>query len=206
LPLEIEGLYAITVDNDPNIVANVKAALAGGASVIQYRDKTASAEKKHRIAVQLKNLCADKALFIINDDIALAKSVDADGVHLGKDDSDIGKARQLLGNKIIGVSCYNQLSLAQEAQAAGVDYIAFGRFFSSTTKPMAVQASPELLIEAKKILSVPVVAIGGITVNNADSLIKLGADSVAVINGLFGQLNITKTAQQYCALFANHYL
>lgn len=206
MPLEIEGLYAITVDNDPNIVANVKAALAGGASVIQYRDKTASAEKKHRIAVQLKNLCADKALFIINDDIALAKSVDADGVHLGKDDSDIGKARQLLGNKIIGVSCYNQLSLAQEAQAAGVDYIAFGRFFSSTTKPMAVQASPELLIEAKKILSVPVVAIGGITVNNADSLIKLGADSVAVINGLFGQLNITKTAQQYCALFANHYL
>ncbi|MDH5257990.1 MAG: thiamine phosphate synthase, partial [Gammaproteobacteria bacterium] len=183
----INGLYGITIGSDPCLEDNVKAALAGGATIIQYRDKSCSNEIKTRSALRLKELCAGKALFIINDDIALAKSIDADGVHLGKNDADIKKARQLLGKKIIGVSCYNQLSLAEEAQAAGVDYVAFGRFFSSSTKPDAVQASPELLTRAKQTLSVPVVAIGGITVNNADSLIKAGADAVAVINGLFKQ-------------------
>lgn len=199
----INGLYGITIGNDPCLEDNVKAALAGGATIIQYRDKSCSNEIKTRLALRLKELCAGKALFIINDDIALAKSIDADGVHLGKNDADIKKARQLLGKKIIGVSCYNQLSLAEEAQAAGVDYVAFGRFFSSSTKPDAVQASPELLTCAKQTLSVPVVAIGGITVNNADSLIKAGADAVAVINGLFKQPEIKKTAQTFSKLFKN---
>ena len=198
---KINGLYGITVDGDTNIEANVVAALDGGATVIQYRDKSSDGEKKRRIALQLKDLCAGKAIFVVNDDLVLAQSVDADGIHLGKDDADINKARRLLGDKIIGVSCYNQLSLAWEAQAAGVDYVAFGRFFSSSTKPAAAQASLELLNEAKKTLSVPVVAIGGITVNNADSLIKSGADSIAVINGLFGQPDIKKTAQQFSAKF-----
>lgn len=198
---KINGLYGVTIDGDIDIEANVKAALDGGASLIQYRDKSSSDEKKLSIALRLKELCAGKALFIINDDVALAKSVDADGVHLGKDDEDINQARQILGDKIIGVSCYNQLSLARKAQAAGVNYVAFGRFFSSSTKPSAAQASPELLNEAKKTLSVPVVAIGGITVNNADSLIEAGADSIAVINGLFGQPYIKITAQQYSAKF-----
>lgn len=199
----INGLYGITIGSDPCLEDNVKAALAGGATIIQYRDKSCSNEIKTRSALRLKELCAGKALFIINDDIALAKSIDADGVHLGKNDADIKKARQLLGKKIIGVSCYNQLSLAEEAQAAGVDYVAFGRFFSSSTKPDAVQASPELLTRAKQTLSVPVVAIGGITVNNADSLIKAGADAVAVINGLFKQPEIKKTAQTFSKLFKN---
>ncbi len=198
---KISGLYGVTIDNDPHLLANVKAALAGGASVIQYRDKSSSAEQKKITALALKKLCAGKALFIINDDTMLAKLVDADGVHLGKDDGDIEQARQIIGNKIIGVSCYNQLSLAEEAQKAGADYVAFGRFFSSSTKPTAAQASVDLLIEAKNKLSVPVVAIGGITVNNADSLIKAGADSIAVINGLFDQTNIKEKAQQYCAMY-----
>lgn len=204
---KVSGLYGVTIDNDLNILASVAAALAGGATVIQYRDKATTDEKKHNIAIALKKLCADKALFIINDDVELAKAVNADGVHLGKDDADISKARQILsckdGNKIIGVSCYNQLALAQKAQAAGADYVAFGRFFSSSTKPMAAQASLELLTRAKKTLSLPVVAIGGITINNAGSLIAAGADSIAVINGLFKQPNITKIAQQYSALFGN---
>ena len=110
----------------------------------------------------------------------------------------------MLGDKIIGVSCYNQLSLAVDAQSAGVDYVAFGRFFSSSTKPMAIQASLDLIVDAKRSLSVPVVAIGGITVNNADSLIGAGADAIAVINGLFSQPNITKTAQAFCAIFDNN--
>jgi len=197
----LNGLYGITIDNDPNIESNVKAALAGGASVIQYRDKSSSGEKKLNTAYRLKTLCANKALFIINDDIELAKLVDADGVHLGKDDADIMKARQLLGDKIIGVSCYDQLSLAEGAQNKGVDYVAFGRFYSSSTKPMATQASPDLIVEAKKLLVVPVVAIGGITVNNANTLIDAGADAIAVINGLFGQPAITETAQHFCSLF-----
>jgi len=199
----IDGLYGITIDNDPDIEVNVKAALAGGASVIQYRDKSSSSEKKRKIATKLKQLCAGKALFIINDDVELAKAAAADGIHLGKDDADIGRARALLGDKIIGVSCYNRLSLAEAAQAAGVDYVAFGRFFTSSTKPDAAQASVDLIVQAKKSLSVPVVAIGGITVNNAGSLIKAGVDSIAVINGLFAQPEIRKTAQAYCALFDN---
>ncbi|MDH3326271.1 MAG: thiamine phosphate synthase [Gammaproteobacteria bacterium] len=197
----INGLYGVTIDNDLRLTENVKAALAGGVSVIQYRDKSSSAEKKYDLAVRLKKLCAGKALFIINDDVSLAKSVDADGVHLGKDDADIHKARQLLGDKIIGVSCYNELSLAEKAQSEGADYVAFGRFYSSTTKPAAIQASPDLITAAKKSLSVPVIAIGGITVNNAGLLIEAGADAIAVVNGLFKQPDIKKTAQDYCALF-----
>ena len=199
----IKGLYGITVNGDDNVEANVAAALAGGTQVIQYRDKSSSEEEKYNIALKLKNLCRDKAIFIINDDVTLAKAVDADGVHLGKNDSDLTNARRLLGDKIIGVSCYNQLSLAEQAQAAGADYIAFGRFFTSTTKPSAVQASVDLIKHAKQSLDIPVVAIGGITVNNADTLINAGADAIAVINGLFMQPDIRQTAKTFNKLFKN---
>lgn len=200
---EIKGLYGITVSGDDNVETNVAAALGGGTQVVQYRDKSSSEEEKYNIALKLKNLCRDKAIFIINDDVTLAKAVDADGVHLGKNDSDLINARRLLGDKIIGVSCYNQLTLAEQAQAAGANYIAFGRFFSSSTKPSAVQASIDLIKYAKQSLDIPVVAIGGITVNNADTLINAGADAIAVINGLFGQSDITQTAKTFNKLFKN---
>lgn len=198
---KINGLYGITIDDDPDIEEKVASALAGGASIIQFRDKISSKNKKRKVAEKLKRLCHGRALFIINDDLDLAIDVVADGVHLGKHDGNIAAARKRIGGKLIGVSCYNQLSLAKQAQADGADYVAFGRFFSSRTKPDAIQASPDLIIQAKQILSIPIIAIGGITEKNAGSLIAAGADAIAVINGLFNQPDITKTAQNYCDLF-----
>jgi len=199
----IRGLYGITIDADSNIFENVEAALAGGASVIQFRDKSSTTEQKYAIALKLKSICAGRATFIINDDAELAKNVDADGVHLGSEDGSIEHARKIIGEKTIGVSCYDQFSLAQQAQENGADYVAFGRFFSSSTKPDAVHASPDLITYAKQNLNIPVVAIGGITVNNADTLINAGADAIAVINGLFKPPDISETAKIFNQLLKN---
>jgi thiamine-phosphate pyrophosphorylase len=142
-------------------------------------------------------------LFIVNDDAALARQSQADGVHLGREDTAPVQARARLGSRaIIGVSCYNELPRAQAAQEQGADYVAFGRFFPSRTKPQAVQAGPELLHEAKKKLRIPVVAIGGITPENGASLIAAGADALAVIEGVFGQADVRAAAERYAQLFA----
>ena len=135
----------------------------------------------------------------------MAVAVGADGVHLGRDDPDINSARARLGNAaIIGVSCYNRLNLAIAAQDAGVDYVAFGRFFPSNTKPQAVQAETELLTEAKKALHIPIVAIGGITPENSAALIEAGTDMLAVIHGLFGQQDVRAAAEQFNQQFAQN--
>lgn len=198
---KIVGLYGITVDNDPEVLSRVKAALEGGANIIQYRDKSYLPGREN-IAERLNNLCREHgAIFIINDDIELAVAVNADGVHLGKHDLDIKAARNKIGDKIIGVSCYNKLELALAAEQNGADYVAFGRFFPSVTKPKAVSAEISLLQEAKQLLSLPIVAIGGITTENANMLIQAGASSVAVIDGLFNQDNIKKTAEEFSKLF-----
>jgi len=198
---KIVGLYGITIDNDAEIQARVKAALQGGASIIQYRDKSFLPDREN-IAGKIGELCREfGAMLIINDDIDLALAVNADGVHLGKHDLDIGAARNKIGDKIIGVSCYNKLELALEAEQQGADYVAFGRFFPSVTKPEAVPAEFGLLQDAKVLLSLPIVAIGGITTANAQSLIQAGASSVAVIDGLFNQQNIKKTAEEFSKLF-----
>jgi thiamine-phosphate pyrophosphorylase len=141
-------------------------------------------------------------LFIINDDVTLAKETRADGVHLGREDVPLAEARKLLGTRaIIGVSCYNELARAQAAQKQGADYVAFGRFFPSRTKPQAVQANLDLLREAKRKLHIPVVAIGGITPENGASLIAAGADALAVIEGVFGQADVRAAAERYARLF-----
>ena len=143
-------------------------------------------------------------MFIVNDDITLAKQTKASGVHLGREDASVADAREQLGPQaIIGVSCYNELTRAETAQAQGADYIAFGRFFPSRTKPQAVQANPDLLREAKKKLHIPVVAIGGITPENGAALIAAGADALAVIEGVFGQPDIRAAAERYARLFKN---
>ena len=198
----VSGLYGITVDADPLTETKVLSALKGGCQIIQYRNKTLLDAASLRLAEKLKRHCDQfDAFFIINDDITLAKEVDADGVHIGRDDDSPEKVKADLPNKIVGVSCYNQLELALKAEQQGADYVAFGRFFPSITKPAAAQADIDLLLEAKQRLTIPIVAIGGITMNNADSLIKAGADAIAVIHGLFQQTDVEVTARSFSEMF-----
>jgi len=141
---------------------------------------------------------------IINDDALLALQVAADGVHLGGDDGSVIAARAVLGGgSIIGVSCYNCLSLAHEAANQGADYVAFGSFFASTVKPDAVAATPDLLRQARAVLDVPLVAIGGITADNGKQLLDAGADALAVISAVFGAQDIQRTARQFSDLNFN---
>lgn len=202
----IAGLYAIADSSyltPQNFVTASEAALVGGARVLQYRDKHSSAAQRVTIARSLNDLCRGHGVpLIINDDVQLAASIGAAGVHLGRDDADVGAARALLGkDAIIGLSCYNQLERAQAAQAAGANYVAFGSFFASRTKPQAVRASLELLRAARAALTIPIVAIGGITPENGDSLIEAGADALAVIEGVFGQTDMRAAAERYARLF-----
>lgn len=203
----INGLYAITdadLLGDEVLIEAVGEALLGGARILQYRNKRAERATQQAQAQQLAKLCQSRGvLFLINDDATLAAEVGADGVHVGRDDASIREARQLLGeDALIGVSCYNQLENALKAQDAGANYVAFGRFFPSKTKPDAVQAELELLMQAKQALTVPVVAIGGITQANAASLIEAGADSLAVIHHLWQGDDIRSRAASLAELFS----
>lgn len=181
----------------------MKQAIAGGAQIVQYRDKKHAAAERARQASELAELCRQhNVLFIVNDDVALAKQSRADGVHLGREDAALAPARAQLGPQaVIGVSCYNELARAQAAEKQGADYVAFGRFFPSRTKPQAVPASLDLLREAKQQLHIPIVAIGGITPENGAALIAAGADALAVIEGVFGQPDIRAAARRYAQLF-----
>ncbi|MGE5090217.1 MAG: thiamine phosphate synthase [Candidatus Levyibacteriota bacterium] len=204
----LAGLYALTPDVDDTAVlaAQVAAALAGGASAIQYRNKPASHPLRREQARVLAKVCAARgALFIVNDDVDIAREVGADGVHIGEDDGGIARARSTLGgDRLIGVSCYNEWERAQAAVDAGADYVAFGSFFPSATKPRARRAQLELLRRAAP-LPVPVVAIGGITSANAKALIDAGAAAVAVIGDVFAHdelPEIERAAAAIAALFA----
>jgi len=205
LAMPKSGLYAITPEGKTadEILNFTLAVLKGGTCVVQYRDKTAN--NKVTIAQQLLTLChAHNVPLIINDNVQLAEKIGADGVHLGKDDSDISQARQRLGEKaIIGVSCYNSLERAMEAQKDGATYVAFGRFFSSTSKPLATPAQIGTLTASKKLLTVPIVAIGGILPENGEQLLNAGADLLAVIGGLATE-NPEKSARDYCKLFSQN--
>jgi thiamine-phosphate pyrophosphorylase len=201
----LHGVYTIT---DPvlcgeHLIDNVLAAIQGGIRILQYRNKLASPATQHEEATKLLTLCQQHdVLFIINDDVDLAFEVDADGVHLGQKDRILPEARQQLGNeKIIGISCNNRFDYALTAQREGADYVAFGRFFNSMTKPQAPQAEINLLQRAKYELHLPVVAIGGIIPDNGRSLIEAGADMLAVIHGIFGQADIHLAAQRYTEMF-----
>lgn len=201
----IRGLYAVTPDEADTGVLLDKAACAlrGGAAVLQYRNKTADAALKRQQAAALAALCrAQQAIFIINDDVALALAVDADGVHLGGEDGDLAEARQHIGpNKLLGASCYNRMELAIAAKAAGADHVAFGAAFVSPTKPGAVNAPLGLYRRAAAEIGLPVVAIGGITLDNAGILIGVGVDAVAVITDLFGATDVEQRAAAFASLF-----
>ena len=142
------------------------------------------------------------AAFIINDDLELALKVGADGVHLGADDGDLAAARRALGpGKVLGASCYADLELARQAVAAGVDYVAFGAVYPSPTKPDTTRAPLELFARCRAELRIPTCAIGGITLDNAPTLLTAGADLLAVISDLFAAPDIESRAHTYQALF-----
>ena len=203
----LRGLYAVSPDeaDSARLMALVRSALAGGARVLQYRNKVADAARRREQATALRALCHEYgAALIINDDLELAIAVDADGVHLGGEDGSLAAARARLGpDKWLGASCYSRIENAERAIAEGADHIAFGSFFASTVKPGAVRSPLTLLTEAKRRFRVPIVAIGGITLDNAPQLIAAGADSVAVISALFSARDVTLAAQQFNALFGD---
>ncbi|MCC7328084.1 MAG: thiamine phosphate synthase [Burkholderiales bacterium] len=205
LRARLRGLYAVTPDlaDEERLAALVDAALTGGACAIQYRKKSAPAEQKRRQAMRLARLCAARnILFIVNDDAQLARDVDADGVHLGEDDGDAAHARATIGDgRLIGVSCYDDAGRARDAVAAGADYVAFGSFFASPVKPAARHADVALLAQARS-LSVPVVAIGGITVENARGLAAAGADAVAVISAVFAHEDLAAVSRAAASIAA----
>ena len=201
----IKSLYAITPTglDTASLKRDVVAVLAGGVRLLQYRQKGKAYDLQALEARELNRLCAAyNANLIINDNVRLALEIDAAGVHLGRDDMSVADARRLLGaNKIIGVSCYNQIALAEAAVAAGADYIAFGAFFSSQVKPHAVHADLAIIVQAKTKFHIPIVAIGGITLQNAPQLIHAGADAIAVISDLFNAPDITAQARAFQQLF-----
>ena len=201
----ITGLYAITPDlcDTDVLCGKVDAALAGGASVVQYRNKTAAPALRREQASRLLALCnAHRVPLIVNDDLALALEIGADGVHLGKDDGAVAPARtQLGGTRLLGVSCYDSVERGVAAVALGADYVAFGSVYPSRVKPDAVRAGMEVFTAARQHLSVPIVAIGGITLQNADELVAAKVDAVAVISALFDAPDVRKAAQSFTALF-----
>lgn len=200
------GLYAVTPSgarSGADLVAAVEQAIVGQAACVQYRDKHSPAAVRLAEAMALRALCRSYGVpFIVNDWLDLALAVEADGVHLGGEDIDCESARAALGAQgIVGVSCYNSIKRALHAQSVGADYVAFGRFFPSPTKPCAVRASVALLRQAKRRLEIPIVAIGGITPANGGLLVAAGVDLLAAIDGLFGEDDVKGAALRYCRLF-----
>jgi thiamine-phosphate pyrophosphorylase len=185
----LRGLYAITPEM-PDVadgLARVRAALRGGARLVQYRDKSGGAAQRRTMALALRVATREfGALLIINDSLPLALDVEADGVHLGGEDGDLAAARKALGpDRILGASCYADFERARTAARSGADYVAFGAVFASPTKPRAVRADLSLFARCRAELGLPACAIGGITRENAATVVAAGADILAVISDLF---------------------
>lgn len=203
----LRGLYAITSDavvaDEARLLAAAAAALRGGAVLLQYRDKHNPPPTRRRLAARLAALCREAGTsLIVNDDPQLAAAVGAGGVHLGAADPAIAAARGVLGPcGLIGATCGDSLDRARAATAAGADYVAFGRFHPSRTKPGAPPACIETLRAARAALATPICAIGGITPDNARPLIEAGADLVAAIDGVFGAADVEAAARAYTACF-----
>ena len=203
--MTLRGLYAIAdtaTIGDDGFAEAVESALAGGAAMVQYRDKSADAAKRRRQAGALVASCRRHgAIAIVNDDVDLARAVAADGVHLGRDDAAPADVRRRLGAEaVVGVSCYDEIERAHAAAAAGADYIAFGSVFPSPTKPAAVRAPLALLARARAETGLAVCAIGGITAERAPDVVAAGADLLAVIADLFEAPDIAARARTYAGL------
>jgi thiamine-phosphate pyrophosphorylase len=203
--LKLKGLYVITDEKltpYDKILEMVEEALKGGAKIVQLRDKTNSDNFLISYGFSLKELCEKyNAYFIVNDRVDLAIKVNAHGVHIGKEDADIAQVKQKLRNKIIGVSCYDDIERAKIMESLGASYVAFGSFYPSYTKPEAKVVDKSIIQEAKKILSIPVCVIGGLNVERAKELVFLGADMVAVVSDIWTAPSIKKRAEEYKNLF-----
>jgi thiamine-phosphate pyrophosphorylase len=202
----MRGLYLITPDrrDGPTVLGRaVEAALRGGAQLVQYRDKSTNTARRLAEAQALKALCTRfNVPLLINDDVDLADAVSADGVHLGQDDVTVATARAVLGpDSLIGVTCHDRIDLAQRAAEHGADYIAFGSFFASPSKPEAIQAPRSLMRKARRSLALPIVAIGGISPENGASLVRDGADMLAVISAVFAAADISAAARSFADCF-----
>lgn len=200
----IKGLYAITdpsLMTDDTLLGMVEQAITGGAAIIQYRDKRPDKGHLDRARALRELTRRTGTTFIVNDDPELALQVQADGIHIGQDDPEIELVRAECKHLLIGVSCYNRLDLALEAQAQGADYIAFGSFYPSRTKQNAVRAEPSLLDRARSKIHLPIVAIGGITPQNGASLLSAGVDALAVVSSLFDTKDVKAAAGRFNALF-----
>jgi len=201
----INGLYAITPDMaDLNtLIHKTQSAIEGGAFMVQYRSKIHDRAVKIQQCAAILRLCREYDVpCIVNDDAEMCRILEADGVHLGENDDNIAEVRRILGeDAIIGSSCYDQLDRAKQAQKEGASYVAFGAMFPTPTKPNAPRATLELLREAKREIHIPIVAIGGITVNNAHDVIEAGVDAIAVITSLFEAKTIKETAETFLKMF-----
>ena len=202
----LSGLYALTPDlaDTAELLRRARAALLGGARLLQYRNKGADGAQRREQAGALLGLCREfGAPLIVNDDLGLALEIGADGAHLGREDGDLAAARAALGpGRLLGVSCYDAMERAREAKRNGADYVAFGSFFASPTKPAAVRAPLALPAQARAELGLPVCAIGGITLQNAPQLLAAGVDLLAVITDLFEAPDIRARAAAYTSLFS----
>lgn len=203
----LKGLYVITDERltpyeENKIFTMVERALKGGAKLVQLRDKSTEDEELIKIAKDLKKLCHRfLAYFIVNDRVELALKIEADGVHIGKDDPDLREVRKSFKDKIIGVSCYGDLERAIKAEQEGASYVAFGSFFPSPTKPESQLVDKKILTLAKKYLKIPICAIGGITLERAKELIEAGADLIAVVSDIWKAKDIEAQAKAYVRLF-----
>lgn len=203
--MRLKGLYVITDEKltpYDKMLDMVEKALKGGASIVQLRDKNNPDEFLIPYCNELKNLCHKyDAIFIINDRVDLALKVDADGVHVGEEDPDVVQVRQKTKGKILGVSCYGSVERAIQMEKIGADYVAFGSFYPSLTKPKSKIVPKSVIPEAKKVLKIPVCVIGGLTVENSKELIDLGADIVAVISDVWTSEDIESRCREYLKLF-----
>ena len=201
----IRGLYAITLDSvDLNtLIQKTQLAIEGGAFMVQYRSKILNRDVKMQQCAAILRLCREYDVpCIVNDDVEICRVLKADGVHLGEKDDNIAEVRHILGeDAIIGSSCYDQLNRAKQAQKEGASYVAFGAVFPTPTKPNAPRATLELLRKAKSEIQIPIVAIGGITMNNAHDVIETGIDAIAVITNLYESNSIKETAETLSQMF-----
>ncbi len=201
----IKGLYAITPDSaDLNtLIQKTQLAIEGGAFMVQYRSKIHDRDVKMQQCAAILRLCREYDVpCIVNDDVEMCRILKADGVHLGENDDNIAEVRRILGeDSIIGSSCYDQLNRAKQAQKEGASYVAFGAVFPTPTKPNAPRATLELLRKAKSEIQIPIVAIGGITMNNAHDVIETGIDAIAVITNLYESNSIKETAETLSQMF-----
>ncbi len=209
MKINLAGIYPITNDavlarsDYESVIHDV---IEGGAAMLQFRAKHGDRNKARKQAKALLEICREYATpLIINDDVALCAAIGADGVHLGIDDANIDDARLELGpDAIIGATCHDSLTLAEEAEQAGASYAAFGSIFPSSSKPAAAPASPSVLLAARIILTVPVAAIGGINRNNAESTFIAGADMLAVVGGIFDAPDPGAAMRELVQIYAAH--